>query len=407
MKVGFLQPWDSCTPPNVGGSLGIWTWEVARRLARSHEVLVCSRRAPGMPAQVTVEGVRFLHFYTHVDQWLLRTRRRVGLAKGLPEFASRFYFATHLLRSALAMRILRCDVVHIFNVSQFTPIVASLNFKATIVLNMHCDWLAGLNYKMVNRRLKYVDRILGCSDWITNKIKLRFPHHAERCRTLYNGFDVEKFYSEESNNNRQLNHTLLSVGRISPEKGLHVLLDAFDQVYARKPSCHLRIVGNESVLPPEAITEMDQSSQLFHIMNHYGRSYLQKLRDRASRSSLQNISFLGALSQSQVAAEMRDATILVQPSLYETFGMPAIEAMGAGLPVIASRVGALSEIVVHGETGLLVEPDNSNALAEAIIMLLNDPVRARAMGMAGKRRAMERFSWEAIIHRLTSHYSVR
>lgn len=84
--------------------------------------------------------------------------------------------------------------------------------------------------------------------------------------------------------------------------------------------------------------------------------------------------------------------------------MPPVEAMAAGLPVVAGRAGALPETVEHDRTGLLVERGSVEALAEALDALLADPARRRAMGEAGRRRVLERFRWETIADRLLELY---
>ena len=102
------------------------------------------------------------------------------------------------------------------------------------------------------------------------------------------------------------------------------------------------------------------------------------------------VRFLGFVSPVQTAIE--NAAIVVVPSLGEGFGMVALEAMERSRPVIASAVGGLPEIVVDGETGLVVPPGDAEALAEAMVALASDLPRAAAMGEAGRRRAIESFT---------------
>jgi glycosyltransferase involved in cell wall biosynthesis len=80
----------------------------------------------------------------------------------------------------------------------------------------------------------------------------------------------------------------------------------------------------------------------------------------------------------------------------EGFGLPPIEAMAAGLPVVASRSGTVEETVVHGLTGLLVEKNNVGELAQALLLLLKDDARREAMGRAGRRRVLRHFTWSRI-----------
>ena len=90
-----------------------------------------------------------------------------------------------------------------------------------------------------------------------------------------------------------------------------------------------------------------------------------------------------------------EAEIAIVPSLYEGFSLPAIEAMSCGVPVVATTGGALPEVVgVSGETGILVEPNNPEALVVAIGQLLDDPALRARLGAARRTRVMERFTWQ-------------
>ena len=404
MKIGFIQPWDSCRPPNVGGSLGIWTWEVARRLAQSHKVLVCTQRFSGVPIFEFSDGVQFYRFSTSLDARLLRIRRRVWQNTTIPDFASSCYCFIYLLGAATVMRAYGCNIIHIFNLSQFAPVIATINPGAKIVLNMHCDWLVGLDYSLVKKRLQHVDSILSCANCITDQTRWRFPHFAERCETLHNGVDVSEFGPREAKPHPTCAQTIITVGRISPEKGLHVLLEAFEKVLAKKPATRLRIIGPESILPFEAITKLRANSQLREAFSVYKRDYLKALRQRVSDSMESSVSFVDALPHGVIAAEMQRATVLVQPSLYDLFPLPVLEGMISGLPVVASNVGGLPEMVLDGETGLLIEPGDAPQLAEALLALLDNPKKAHAMGLAGRARALDMFSWEAIVRKLGYTY---
>jgi glycosyltransferase involved in cell wall biosynthesis len=99
------------------------------------------------------------------------------------------------------------------------------------------------------------------------------------------------------------------------------------------------------------------------------------------------------------------ADVFVAPSIWqEPFGMPLVEAMAAGLPVIATRRGAFPEIVQDDQTGLLVPPADAQALAEAILRLLDDPPRRRQLGRAGFQRAAANFTWDHVADALIQHY---
>ena len=104
------------------------------------------------------------------------------------------------------------------------------------------------------------------------------------------------------------------------------------------------------------------------------------------------VTFTGKLSEARLIQEYSRCTALVQPSLYEGFGLPAAEAAACGTPVVATEVGAVAEVVTP-ETGVLVPPADPQALADAASALLDDPERRAALGRAGRRRMVSRFSW--------------
>ena len=139
----------------------------------------------------------------------------------------------------------------------------------------------------------------------------------------------------------------------------------------------------------------------------YTSDYLEYLRDQAKAAG-NHVRFTGLISHNELANLLHQADVFVQPSVWgEPFPLSVIEAMIAGLPVVASRTGGLSESVVNGKTGLLVEPNNPVALADAMLQLLDHNGMARQMGAAGATRAKSLFSWEVIASKLTSLYQTR
>ena len=123
------------------------------------------------------------------------------------------------------------------------------------------------------------------------------------------------------------------------------------------------------------------------------------------------------LRRSDVIQLYSRATVFCCPSVYEPFGIINLEAMACGTPVVASAVGGIPEVVVDGETGLLIDPGLlpetfdpadpgafSAALAEGINRLVGDTVLRERMAVAGRRRVEERFSWDAIAERTLTLY---
>lgn len=413
MKVGYLnQPWDRSIPPNLAGSIPIWIWEVARCLASSSEVVVVGRRSLGESNRSTREGVQYIRLLgisSRADRWLSAPARRLcGLRNARqPWFASSLYQLVYAERAARSFRDEGCDLIHIHNFSQFVPIVRRLNPRAKIVLHMHCDWLTQLDHKMIDRRLRYADAIFGCSEYVTASIRARFPHYANRCTTVYNGVDPRHFHPNGRRPGKSHGGRVVFVGRISPEKGLHVLLDAFERVAVLRPTASLEIVGPAAVAPMEYIVNLSTEPFVRGLSRFYeANGYLDYLQRQVRGPLVGRVSFAGELPHSSVVERLRQADLCVVPSVGgESFGIPAVEAMATGLPVVASRVGGLTEIVEDGVTGLLTDSENPSLLAESLLRLIDDNALAQKMGQAGRQRAERNFSWREISETLRTLYS--
>ncbi|MBI2951818.1 glycosyltransferase family 4 protein [bacterium] len=406
MKIAFVsQPLDRIIPP-FQSSIGIWTHEVARRLARFCGVTVYTR---GDRAQRDAEwdgGIRHRCVSVRPDDRLLRLLRRLSGLYGSrrPLFASGLYYLGYILRVANDLRDRPCDVVHVQNFSQFVPVIRAFNPDARIVLHMHCEWLTQLDRRMIERRLRQADLVVGCSDYITRKIRQRFPRFADRCQTVCNGVDVDRFSGKNGHPRGGDARRLLFVGRISPEKGVHVLLDAFQKVVARCPQARLEVVGPQGAAPIEFIVGLADDPRVSGLASFYRGDYFSLLQSRLSSDAMGRVSFKGQVAHSRLSDHYRNADVLINPSLSEAFGMSLVEAMATGIPAVATRVGGVPEVVEDGKTGLLVEPGDASALAGAILRLLDDEGLRRSMGEAARRRAVERYSWEAVADRLWRHY---
>jgi len=258
---------------------------------------------------------------------------------------------------------------------------------------MQCEWLTQLNKKMIQQRLKHADLVISCCDYITNKIKKAFPRTP--CITVHNGTNINHFVPEK-NKGKQL----LFVGRISPEKGLHVLLDAFNNILKQHPEAKLKIIGPKRLAPKEFIINLSNDPQVRDLSKFYSGDYLNYLQKISNQ-----VSFTGSISHNELADHYRTADIFISPSVWqEPFPQTVLEAMASGLPVIASKAGGHPESIEHGKTGLLVERGDANALSEAINTLLADEDLRNSMGEAGRQRAVEHFSHETIAENLLTQY---
>lgn len=166
---------------------------------------------------------------------------------------------------------------------------------------------------------------------------------------------------------------LLYTGTISRRKGLAYLLAALNQL--QEKNIKLEIVGD----------------------TNYERSYYEKLCFYIAEHDLKEaITFCGRLSHGELDRKFRDADIFVLPSLWEGYGIVLIEAMKYGLPIIASNVGAISEIVTDNVNGLLVPPANPTLLAQALQRLLSDVSLQERMCCKNLEKAKKIPGWEQV-----------
>ena len=393
MKIAFVShPGYAVLPP--AGSVEIVTREIARRLADRHDVTIYGSAAPGVH-DIVDERIAY-RFVEH--------RADARLARGLRPFfrtrrADRGYVASSLnpvlywTRVAREIRRSGADVVHVSNQTQALPFLRRANPHARIVLHMHCEWLVQLDARMLDRRLRNADLIVGVSEHIMAPARLRFPRHAARCITIYNGTELPALPEPEA---EPATVSLLHVGRISPEKGHHILVAALNDVVRTHPQLRLTIVGEESVVPFDWAVGISSDPLVKDLARWYGAGYLDAVKRRMSAALAERTTFTGRISHTATAEHYARADLFVFPSYFESMGVPPVEAMAAGVPVVAARAGGVGETVRDGLTGLLVDRGDAGALAAAIRTLLDDPARRAAFGAAGRRWAAERFSWEPI-----------
>lgn len=407
MKVAFIsQPWNRVVPPVESGSVAIWNYQMARRLSEACQVTVYVPSGGAARDAECSEGVYYRYIATSLDRRLLDMLRLLSrlYSSKRPFFASRLYYLEYIVKVSLDLRKVKCDIVHIQNLSQFVPIIRALNPDIKIVLHMHCEWLTQLDCNVILRRLRKTDLVVGCSDYITEKVRHRFPEVADRCRTVYNGVDVSHNGMKSNGKNGTVKRVLF-VGRISPEKGLHVLLDAFRKVVQEYPQVQLDIIGPEAAPPVAFIFKLSDDPKVSGLTSLCHRDYLTQLREQLSPELMRRVSFSGAIPHSVLGERYAAADIYVQPSLIEAFPLPIPEAMAAGVPVVGTRVGGIPEAVEDGVTGRLVDSGDAEALTAAILGLLFDEELRRSMGKSARTRVVEQFSWDQVSKSLLNLYN--
>jgi len=398
-----------------GGSVAIWTQEVTARLMERHEITVFSQLHPGQSAHETIDGVEHVRVSAARDETAIRILRAVGRRiRREDELFNRYYFGSPYYRSyagSIARRIARgsFDAILVMNFSQFIPVLRRWNPSSRIALMMHCDWLVELDRRPVERWLRGADAICGCSSHVATGVARRFPELAPRCHAILNGSNPERFVAEPDMRERaktlraklglEERMVILFVGRVCPEKGVHVLVEAMQRVARQRDDAVLLVVGGLSRQPPSPlwVRHRDERFAEVEALKRDYRSHLDELaRDLGNR-----VRFLGKLPHDDLAEYYVLADIFVHPAVWqEPFGMILTEAMGCGLPVVSTRVGGIPEIVLDGDTGLLARAGDPESLAAAILDLAGDPARRGEMGRRGLERLRSTFTWEHTARRM-------
>jgi glycosyltransferase involved in cell wall biosynthesis len=180
---------------------------------------------------------------------------------------------------------------------------------------------------------------------------------------------------------------VLFVGRLERRKGIDLLLDAVLVLIASRPGLRFTIVGEDSIPGPR------------------GRTYRQEFGSRhPDLVAGGTVRFMGSLPEEQLDRCYAECDIFVAPSRYESFGLVLVEAMRHGKPVIACNIGGMREVLVAGETGLLVPPEDSRALADAILRLADDDALRERLGRGALVAYLETFTRAAAAGRAKRFY---
>jgi glycosyltransferase involved in cell wall biosynthesis len=218
--------------------------------------------------------------------------------------------------------------------------------------------------------------LIGISRFVTDRLREVNGAPAERIRLVYNGIDVNRFAARPD----AALHTLLGVRRDTPVvftssraqayKGIPVLIEAAARLAAGGRDVAFAYCGDGPAL--------------------------EDLRRLAAARGVTNFHFLGR--RDDVPDLLGAATVAAVPAVWaEAFGLSVVEAMAAGVPVVASRTGAIPELIADGETGLLVPPGDAPALAEALGRLLDDPPLRTRLATSARAVVRSRFTVEGTV----------
>jgi glycosyltransferase involved in cell wall biosynthesis len=327
-------------------------------------------------------------------------------------------------RVAQELQKQRCDVIHIQQSSQYAPVIRELNPNAKIVLHLHAIWFSQSDPKALAARLRDVDLVTTVSDFVASKIRRDFPMIGDRVETVYNGVDPEEFRREKDTRTGSSEKRILFAGAVSPHSGVHVLMDAFRIVAARLPDVRLDLVGPPGNYPIEEVFDLNDWHSLRTIARFYKRQYFSSLKSKLSHRPVETGTYMSALraqlptdiagkvtfsgpigERSELIKRYYDADVFAFPPVCNHgFGLPPVEAMASGTPVVATRSGGVVETIIDQKTGLLVAKNDPQALANKILALLENDSLRQHMGREARQRALTSFTWDIAAERMYDRY---
>jgi len=382
MKVGTLS-WEF--PPRVVGGIARHCEGLAKALVQqNHEVHLFTLDFPGSPNYEEMDGVKVYRTSTEL---------------GHPNFLTWVLLFNHFLTKRMAdvSRSVDFDVIHVHDwLAAFSGISFKHYLKKPMVLTVHSTEIGraqglrspdSFSINGIEWWATYeADRVIVCSQSMKNEIGGHFNLPLDKVDVIPNAIDPTKYQtSVERGSVRQRygvgygEKLILCVGRLVPQKGIEYFIRAIPSIAKRYPEAKFIIVGegwSRDILEAEA---------------------------RASGQG-RKIQFTGFASDKEVINLMTSADVLVVPSVYEPFGIVALEGMASGVPVVASQVGGLSEVIEHNRTGLFVYPRSPESIAWGIDRVLSDPDHAKWLTENAKEKLHKAYSWEAVAMKTVEVY---
>jgi glycosyltransferase involved in cell wall biosynthesis len=364
----FVLPWSLRI---IGGVNQVVT-NLARQMRETgtYEPLVLSSDwdAPD-PVFEEVHGIRTV-------RWRVRPYRRgMGIKEKLAYLLWERRFGARFSRFCSTQNIQAVNI-HYPNAMAFSleRVLRSQGARLPLLLSFHgtdvsmladsneqlkCDWreLTGRAHATV-----------ACSRHLAERMRKALGADVA-CQVIYNGVDAEKFVARRMEDPAVAKNVILHVGKFDYNKGQDVLIEAFSRIAADFPDVSLHLVGSRG-------------------------ERLSSLRTLAMETGLgDRIEFFVDVPPAEMPSYFCRASMFAFPSRQEGFPLVLLEAGALSLPVVASRVGGIPELIDGVETGVLIEPDDPAALAAVLRSWLNEPSAAQQLGQGLHRRVSENFSW--------------
>jgi len=302
---------------------------------------------------------------------------------------SSYHNPLNIIRLFRLLRKEKPDIIHTHG--YFASVIGRLAAKKagipTIITHVHSTyWEYKKRHILIERYLsRCTHKIICCSEAVRNFVTDHEKIKEEKTAVIYNGVDEERFSPVQDPPSARArlgidrgSPVVGTVSSLTPHKGQECLIQAAAKIRETHPSAKFLIVGDGPLR--------------------------RSLEEQAQRLSLQSsLIFTGARRDIPELLSLIDIFALPSSSR-EGLGIAIIEAMAMEKPTVASNIGGIPEAVLDGETGLLVRPGDSEALAKAIIELIDDPGRAKAMGKKGRDRFAQKFTGKRMLSSIEDLY---
>ena len=365
MKVLMLS-WEY--PPHIVGGLGKHVYYISKALAiKNIDITIITYTDGTSKSEEFIDNIRVLR----VNPYSLR----------YPDFTS-WIHGMNLLMVEKALKFKNFDIIHVHD---WLTALAGINIKhimrKPLIATIHSTELGRRRGYLSNDYERHIHeiewiltyeawRIICCSNYMVNEVSNFFQCPLNKIVRIYNGIDPNSLIPSTNIDRRiyaeDYEKIVLFVGRLVYEKGPHIVLEAANIL--RRNDIKFLFVGEGSMKP-----------------------YLLELGRKLGIS--ERLYFLGHIPDDILYAIYKIASVAVFPSLYEPFGIVALEAMALGTPVIASAVGGLNEIVIDGYNGIKITPGSAYELAEAILKIIDNPSLSKKF-VENAKNFIKNFTWE-------------
>lgn len=375
-------------PDTVGGGIGTYTTDIARGLLDAgHRVWVIARAVKGIETTTRENGLQVHRILPAQLPGVGRLDRR----RDRKTFADAYLYSL-----ATAAKVRQIMGQHDLDVVQSpehgaegfalardrAPVPHVVRFHSPLFM---VNEASGRRLSLGGRVVHALERAAArravlntsASLALARAVSRAFGIPLERVRVVPNSIDHEAFCPAPGIAPHP--PTVLYVGKIAPLKGMATLAEAIPQVVRGIPEVRVVLIGSDHVVPGAGSTKE------------------QMLTDLRRAGVADRVSVLAPVERSQLVRLYQEADVCVLPTLWDNFPNTCLEAMACGVPVVASAVGGLPEIIDNGKNGVLVPPGDAAGLADAVVGLLERRERRLEMGRAARNKILEAYTRSRVV----------